>query len=66
MGTSEHRSRIQIASCNELLNAIDELERITEYVKYPQGAKVTGFHYSAIIKWVGDARETVLDIKSRL
>ncbi len=61
-----HHPMLITASCNALLDAIDELERITQYVKYPQSVKVTGFYYSAITKWVSDARETVLEIKSTL
>ena len=57
---------LAVASCNTLLEAIDNLEGMVDQLSDPINDRVQFARLVAIGEWIGDARETVLDIKSRL
>ncbi|KKM72862.1 hypothetical protein LCGC14_1416230 [marine sediment metagenome] len=66
MGFSTSDALHVVASCDELLGSINRLEIMINRLVDPADGLVTKLRRSTMEKWVGEARETVLDIKSIL
>ncbi len=54
------------ASCNTLLAALERLETLVSEISEPRMLGGFGVRIDAMKSWIGDARNTVLDIKARM
>ena len=54
------------ASCNTLLEMLERLELLISEISEPRMLGGFGVRIDAIKSWIGDARETVVTIKSTL
>ena len=66
MPTRTAKAAARMASCNDLLYAVDQLETLVGRLLDPVDGHVRIPRLSAIKVWIGDAREIVLDIKASL
>ncbi len=66
MAGSRNDALLAADLCNVLLAKIDRLETIVRELIDSADDRVRIPRRASIHKWIGDARETVLEIKSRL
>ena len=66
MPVTTAQAAARVASCNDLLYAIDRLEVILNGVYDPTDDHVRKPRVAAMHVWIGNAREIVLDIKASL
>lgn len=66
MAVSTSDAMLAAASCNELLNAIDRLDVMVGQINITDDDRRMWRLETGMKEWILGARETVLDIKSRL